>query len=306
VQAGVERGLASLVLVLLSAIWGATFIVVKDAVASTTVASFLFWRFLIAIFGLVVVRPGSLRRLDRTTLRRGLALGALLAVGFLSQTAGLETTSAATSGFLTSLYVVEAPLLALVASRRRPTSRTLWVLGLALGGLAVISLHGASFGTGDLLAVVGSLGFAAQIAGLGAWSADSDPFALTLVQLGVVTAVAGLAAVPSGLALPPSGADWVAVVATGLLATTLALVGQTWAQGRLSTQRASLLMASEPVFATIAGVLGGEPLSARIALGGALIILAIVGEITTGAERAGGAQGADTRRRIRRRHLYTR
>lgn len=305
-QAVARSGLAGLTLLVLSAVWGSTFIVIKDAVASTGAASFVFWRFLVALVGLVALRPRSIRRIDRTTLQRGLVLGAVLAVGFLAQTTGLETTSAATSGFLTSLYAVEAPLLALAASRRRPSRRTLAVLGLALLGLAVISLHGGSLRAGDLLAVVGSLAFATQIAALALWSAGSDPFALTLVQLGVVAAVAGVAAAPSGLALPPSGADWAAVATTALLATTLALVAQTWAQGRLSTLRASLLMAFEPVFATLAGVAGGEPLSARVAVGGALIVLAIVSEVTAGEQTGPAPSRVGTRRRIRLRRLYTR
>jgi drug/metabolite transporter (DMT)-like permease len=301
--------LAGGVILGVSAIWGATFVIVKDTVATWSVTSFLFWRFLVALVALVAIWPRSLRRIDRSTLTHGLALGAFLSVGYLAQTAGLETTSAATSGFLTSLYVVEAPLLAALATRRRPSSRTFGALGLALVGLAVISLHGLSFRTGDVLGAVGSLAFASQIAGLGAWSQASDPVALTVVQLAVVSATSALALAPSGFRLPPTAADWASVLATGLLATTLALAAQTWAQRRLSTTRASLLMASEPLFATAGGVLGGEGLPFRVVIGGAAIVLAIVAEVkgTSAAETsASETRTGDRRRRFRRWRLYTR
>src|SRR5439155_1401134 len=73
--------------------WGPTFAVVKDALASATPLAFLTLRFSIAT---LLLAPGTRFRPPPAgrELRGGLLLGALVALGFISQTAGLVITTA--------------------------------------------------------------------------------------------------------------------------------------------------------------------------------------------------------------------
>ena len=103
---------ATLGLVVVTAVWGSTFIVVKDAVERMPVMDFLAWRFVLAALVMAVLRPGAVRRLSPTARRHGVLLGIALGAGYVAQTFGLQRTPATVSGFITGLFVVFTPLCA--------------------------------------------------------------------------------------------------------------------------------------------------------------------------------------------------
>lgn len=277
---GSQRTLATIALLATTAVWGATFVTVQDAVEQMPVMPFLFWRFLLAFGALAVLRPASAVRLSRDQWRHGLQLGLLLGSAYVLQTFGLLHTSATVSGFITGMFVVFTPIIgwALV---RQPVDPSVWTgVGLATLGLALISLDGFSMGYGELLTLGCAALFAGQIVGLGQWSTPSDAYGLTVLQLGVVALLCAAAALVGGqgegIALPPDAGVWAAVVFLALVATALAFLAQTWAQAHMSAPRAAIVLTTEPVFAGIFGVtLGGDSLTLRIVLGGACILAAM-------------------------------
>lgn len=267
---------AALGLVAVTASWGSTFVVVKDAVERMPVLDFLAVRFAVATAVMVLLRPATMRRLDPLALRHGGVLGLALGLGFVTQTVGLQHTSAAVSGFITGMYVVFTPLIAAVVLRH-PVSGWAWLaVALATGGLALLSLRGFSVGSGELLTLLCAVFFAVHIVGLGEWSAGHDAYPLAVVQLAAVAALCGAAAAPGGVTLPPDATTWGAVALTAVAATAFAFVVQTWAQARLSATRAAVIMTAEPVFAGLFAVLlGGEHLGPRTVLGAALVLAAM-------------------------------
>jgi drug/metabolite transporter (DMT)-like permease len=267
---------AVLLLVASSAAWGSTFVVMKTAVSRAPVPEFLAWRFLLASLLLVAMRPRALVRLGWVGWVRGVALGAVLAAGYLTQTYGLQHTSAAISGFLTGLQVVFTPLLAWALLRHRLGARP-WIAALvAASGLAVITLRGLSVGAGEVLTVACAALFALQIVGIGRWVSAKDAHGLATVQLLTVGMVAALVQSPRGFALPATGSEWWAVVVTAVAATAFAFLAQSWAQIRLSATTTSLVFALEPVFAALFAWTAGEPIGWSVLLGGALVVSSIV------------------------------
>lgn len=274
---------AALVLLLVAtAAWGATFVVVKDAVAHMQVLGFLAWRFLIAGGLLAIVRPASLLRLGRRGWAQGVLLGLALAAGYVLQTYGLRHTQAAVSGFLTGLQVVFTPLLVWLLLRQKPGTRVWAATALATAGLAVISLRGFSFGLGEALTVASAAAFALQIVGLGYWAAVAGSYGLATVQLLTVAVCCLVADVPQGIQMPTSSGTWAAVVFTAVVATAFAFVVQSWAQAQISTARAAIVFTLEPVFAALAAACAGEQLGLPLLAGGALVIAAmLVVEVAT-------------------------
>jgi drug/metabolite transporter (DMT)-like permease len=115
-----------------------------------------------------------------------------------------------------------------------------------------------------------------HILGLGAWSTQRDALGLSVLQMGVITVVCALASAPDGIVLPQRADDWLAVIYMALIAGALALLAQTWAQAHLAPTRAAIVMTLEPVFAALFAVLlGGEVLTWRMAIGGALVLTAM-------------------------------
>lgn len=269
---------AAAALIGVTAIWGSTFVVVKDAIDRMPVMAFLTWRFAIATLVMLALRPHTLARLGPDGRRAGAVLGVALGFGYVAQTVGLQTTPASVSGFITGMFVVFTPLIA-GALLRRAVGGTAWfAVALATAGLALISLRGWSIGGGELLTVGCALAFACHIVGLGEWSSSYEAFGLAVVQLATTTALCAVAALPAGgLAPPPDARVWGAIAVTAVAATALAFVVQTWAQAHLAPTRAAVVMTMEPVFAGMFGVLlGGESLPARTLAGAGLVVVAML------------------------------
>jgi drug/metabolite transporter (DMT)-like permease len=284
-------------LVFTTAVWGSTFLVVKDAIAAVPVLDFLGLRFALAFAVMLAVRPRALASLDRSGWLHGVVLGLVLAVGYAAQTFGLQTASASVSGFITGLFVVFTPLIAAVVLRRRVPSAVWVAVVLATAGLGLISLHGLSIGRGELLTVVGAFFFALHIVGLGEWSHRNDAYALAVVQIGTVAAFSLVLALIKdgghGLTLPSGWSGWGAVALTALLGTAAGFFLQTWSQARMPATRAAVVLTLEPVFAGVTGVLSGETLALRGWIGAALVLAAMylveLGPRTLTREAAAGA-----------------
>lgn len=268
--------LAALALVAVTAVWGSTFVLIKDLVASLPVTDFLAVRFAIAAAVLVVVLWRPLRRLGVVQVQRGIALGVVYGLAQILQTAGLGRSSAAVSGFVTGMYVVLTPILAALLLRQRTPRTVWWAVLLSTAGLALLALQGLSVGSGELLVLGSAALYALHIVGLGRWSVPADALGLSAVQMVTIAVVCTAGALPGGIALPQGVGQWSGVLYTALAAGALALVLQTWAQGHLSATRAAVIMTMEPVFAAAFAVaLGGEHLTLRMLAGGALVLVAM-------------------------------
>ena len=266
---------AFVALIAVTAVWGVTFVQVKDAVELYPLFAFLAVRFAIASVVLAAPAAGRMRTLGRPGWVAGSALGLLLAAGYALQTAGLERTTVSSAGFITGLYVVFTPLLALMLFRTRVGS-AVWIgVALAVVGLAMLSGVGAGDPLGDLLVLLGSAAYSVQIVLMERYAPRYDPIAFTQAEL--LAAFAGFAVVAGSLGqveVPRGWTVWGALLVTGVFASALAFLVQTWAQQRTSATRTALAFALEPVWAGIFGFwLAGDRLGA-VGWGGCAVIMA--------------------------------
>ena len=270
------EAVGTVALIGVTAVWGSTFVVVKDAVERMPVMDFLAWRFALAAVVMAVVRPGSVAALGRDGRRHGVLLGLALAAGYVAQTYGLQRTPATVSGFITGLFVVFTPLCAglLLRSRVPPAA---WVaVALSTAGLALLSLHGLSVGRGEAITLLCAVSFALHIVGLGEWATPGNAYGLAVLQTGTVGVVSAVISAPDTLSPPPDAGVWGAILLTALAATAFAFFVQTWAQAHLQPVRAAVVMTMEPVFAGVFGVaIGGDRLGLRTVLGAALVLAAM-------------------------------
>jgi drug/metabolite transporter (DMT)-like permease len=272
---GRDAGVVALLVA--AAAWGVTYVIVKESLNDMPASDFLVWRFAAAVLFLALVGPSAVRSLTPAGLRAGVLVGLPLAAGYVLQTVGLRTTTAASSGFLTGLFVVFTPLLAACVLRTRVSRRVVAGVAVATAGLAVLCLNTLSVGWGELFTVLGAVAFAMHVLVLARHAERHQLGTLVLAQLAVVGAVSLLLAAPGGVVVPRTSELWLAVVVTALPCTVLAYWLQTWAQRRLPATSTAVVLTGEPVFAGLAAVwLGGEVLGPRVLLGGALIVTAMV------------------------------
>jgi drug/metabolite transporter (DMT)-like permease len=265
----------TLLLLLITAVWGWTFTVVKDAIDGYGVISFLAVRFVIGSVCLILF---AWRRMSWRSLRTGGAIGVLLASAYLFQTFGLRTTTATNSGLVTSLFVVFAPLFNwAVFGVRTPAS--LWgAVALGLVGLVLLAGTGPSPLTpGDFLTLGAAASFGLQIVLLSRYAKDHDPVALATGQVVAATAIFLVAWPLTEPISWPSRAVWWDLALTGVVATAAGYYVQALAQRRLPATRAAIIFTLEAVFAAMFGyVLAGDRLTA-IQIAGAILVIAGVG-----------------------------
>jgi drug/metabolite transporter (DMT)-like permease len=283
-----SRRLATLLLVAITAVWGSTFFLIRDVVAVLPPTDFLAVRFTIAAAAMAIVFWRPLLALSKREVKIGVGLGILYAVAQILQTVGLAHTEASRSGFITGTYVVLTPIFAAILLRDRiPRSTWLAVL-LATAGLATLSLNGfgsggsgivggrAGFGFGEGVTLLAAAVYALHIIGLGRYSSPAAAAGLSAIQLVAIAAVSLVAAAPGGIALPSGRGQWASVLYMALIAGAVAVWAQTWAQSHLTATRAAIVMTLEPVFAAgFAVAWGGESMTLRMLLGGAMVLAAM-------------------------------
>ncbi len=275
-----RRRLADLALAGVTLIWGATFVVVKEALESSSTLLFLALRFSLAALALMLLFRRRLERPRRSTWAAGAAAGTALFLGYLFQTLGLRLTTPAKSAFLTGLSVVLVPLLGAVLYRTLPAA-TAWAgAGCGALGMYLLTAPGGTWraSSGDGLTLLCAVSFAVHILLLGRFSRQVGVAELSVMQV-AVAAVLSLATFWWAEApfVRWTGALIGAVAACGLLATALAFLVQTWAQQFTSPTHTALIFTLEPVFAWgTSYVVCGESLEGKAIWGAALILTGIV------------------------------
>lgn len=270
---------AAIALVAVAASWGAAFVLMKDAINEQPFYDFLAIRFTVATAVMVLARPSMLKTLDAKMLRHGIILGLLLSLGYITQTIGLELSTAAITGFITGLYVVLTPIFGFLLFKKRVGKRLTAGVILATIALALISITGVGFEVGQLWVMLCAIFFAAHIVGLSIWSPGKDVYTLTVLQLATVGAVSWIGAFlnDGSYQSPPNAAGWFAVLFTAVFATAVAFFVQTWAQSLMDASRVAILLTSEVVWAALIAVaVGQEVLGIRTIIGGAIMVAAML------------------------------
>jgi drug/metabolite transporter (DMT)-like permease len=266
---------ALLALIAVTAVWGVTFVQVKDAVAFYPLFAFLAVRYAIASAVLAVAGAGRLRSLGLSGLGAGAVLGVLLGLGIGLQTAGLERTTVSSTGFITGLYVVLTPLFGLLLFRAAIGLQVWLGVALAVAGLAMLSGVHVGSTAGDGLVLASTSAQALQIVMVERYATRYEPVALTLVEMAACCAgFLAIALALGDLHVPRGWTVWGALVVTGVFASALAYLIQVWAQRRLSAARIALVFSLETVFAGLFGYwLSGDRLG-WLGWGGCAVILA--------------------------------
>jgi drug/metabolite transporter (DMT)-like permease len=245
-----------LLLVGVTAIWGVTFVQVQDAIALYPLFAFLAVRFAISAVALAPFAWRPVLALPREGVLAGLGVGLLLAGAYGFQTAGLDRTTVASTGFITGLYVVFTPILALwLFGTRVPTAA--WA-GVALAVVGLLLLNGVPGGSalGNSLVLANALLQSVQIASMERFAPRYDPRALTFLQMAASCVGFAFLAVALGQIEVPHGSTvWGALLVTGIFAGALGYLIATWVQARTTAARAALVFTLEAPFAALFGVL---------------------------------------------------
>jgi drug/metabolite transporter (DMT)-like permease len=283
----IERKMrADIALAFCSLLWGATFVVVRGALDHISVFLFLAVRFSLAALLMAVFRPAGLRNLKRAEVLAGAALGLFMFGGYAFQTAGLQYTTPAKSGFVTGSSVVLVPLLLAIFWKRRLTA---WIYAgtlAAVAGLYLLTVPAEGLtrlNHGDLLTLGAAGLYAMHIILVGDYTRRHSVAALSVLQVAACAVLAWTATAVAGATLwQPARYEgrWELVAAIGIcavFATAIAFSVQLWAQQYTSSSHAAIIFTLEPVFAVITSYLViGERLNGRSMVGALLVLAGIL------------------------------
>jgi len=260
----------------IAAVWGSSFVVMKDSLERQNVFSFLSSRFILAALLMVMYKPGVFRGLTRKFIYRGIIAGILLGGGYIFQTYGLTKTTVSNTGFITGLYLVFTPLISLIILKRHVLKIQWLAVIVATIGLFFISYNGVTIGLGEILVLISAFIYGAHFVALGEWSDGKNTYALTFIQVATVAALTSIFAFKDGFQVAPDSTVWLAILYTAFFATFLGFLIQTKAQSVMSATVASVLLATETPFAVFFGLyFHSDPLTLRIITGGSLVMAAM-------------------------------
>jgi drug/metabolite transporter (DMT)-like permease len=267
------------VLIAVTMLWGATFLVVQNALSVSGPLFFVGLRFGTAALAMALVAAPVLRGLTWLEVKAGVMIGMAIFLGYTLQTYGLQYIPSSKSAFITALYVPIVPLLQWMVLKKPPGVMAWTGIVLAFIGLALLAGPDGTaigLGLGELLTLLCAIAISAEIILIGGFAGKVDARRVTVVQLGVTSLLAlGLMA-PLGEPLPePSWLLILSAVGLGLASAGIQLA-MNWAQRTVSPTRATLIYAGEPVWAGIVGRIYGERLPAAALIGAALIVAGVI------------------------------
>jgi len=260
----------------IAAVWGSSFVVMKDSLERQNVFSFLSSRFILAALLMFLYKPGVFRGLTKKFIYRGIIAGILLGGGYIFQTYGLTKTTVSNTGFITGLYLVFTPLISLIILKRHVLKIQWLAVIVATIGLFFISYNGVTIGLGEILVLISAFIYGAHFVALGEWSDGKNTYALTFIQVATVAALTSIFAFKDGFQMAPDSTVWLAILYTAFFATFIGFLIQTKAQSVMSATVASVLLATETPFAVFFGLyFHSDPLTLRIITGGSLVMAAM-------------------------------
>jgi drug/metabolite transporter (DMT)-like permease len=288
-------------ILLTTLIWGSTFAVARGVLDHWPPLQYLAVRMPLAALVFAALFPRQVFGATRAAWRAGATLGALIGAGFLGQTVGLLYTTPAKSAFITGITTPLVPVVAYAVWRTRPSRENLLGIVLAsIGGALILAPAGGATGVnaGDLITLSTTLLFAAHITLMSTYARRFDARQLSALQITVaaafvvaawlavrgVASLAGVAALPSGLAREAEPLSWNATALwqlayLSLVATVATFLLWTWGQARMSATHAAVIFSLEPVFATVFAVAlrgSAEWTGGRATVGALLVVAGVV------------------------------
>lgn len=271
---------AQFALIFITMIWGGTFLAVQYALNFSTPMFFVGCRFAVAALAIFLISIKSMRGLTFKEILAGAAIGLMIAIGYGTQTIGLQTILSSESAFLTALYVPLVPILMWAIFQKRPSFMT-WV-GTALAFTGLVFLTGNGFSSidlnyGQMLTLSCAFVIALEIILIGYFAGKVNLRRVTVVQL-MVASLLSFASMPlvGEHSIPPISWGLVIIAVALGLASALIQFVMNWAQRMVDPARAAIIYAGEPVWAGVIGRIAGERLPLLALFGGLLVVLGVL------------------------------
>ncbi|WP_313758250.1 DMT family transporter [Tissierella sp.] len=270
---------ADLSLLLVAIVWGSGFVVTKSALDYLTPYYLLFFRFIISTVILFFIFFKKIKNASIKDIKAGIIIGLFLFTGFATQTVGLQYTEAGKQAFITATNVVMVPFIYWGISKKRPDKFDLVAAFLCLTGIGVLSLNkDLTIGYGDLLTLLCAVLFAFHISSTGYFAKESDPYVISIVQLGTAAIISLLFALFfEGTKINIQKQTIIPILYLSIFSTMFAFLIQTVAQKYTNSTHTAIILSLEAVFgSTFAIIFLKEPFTIKFLIGCMAILTSVI------------------------------
>jgi drug/metabolite transporter (DMT)-like permease len=275
-----QKMLAQIAMVIITMIWGITFVMVKDALNDAGPYMFAFLRFGLAFLVGSVFAYNKIPTIKFNEVLAGLVCGFVLFAGYAFQNYGLMQTTPSKSAFITSVSVIMVPVILFIFRINKVERRVWFSTALAVVGLYILlDPTGKGLNIGDILTFGCAFSFAVHVIFQDKYLSEKvDIVNFFLTQMFFITFFSFLAAIAfEGIQVHLTSRLYVAIIVTGVLATFISLLLMIWAQTILSANQTAILLSLEPVFAALFSTFfAAEILGFNGWLGGGVVVFAII------------------------------
>ncbi len=271
--------IADILLLLVAAIWGLTFTLIKNALIDISPFTFNSLRFLIAGLSMLLLIRKKTYLIEKNILLSGIIIGLFLFGGYTFQTIGLKYTSASNSGFITGLAVIFVPIISALLYKKFPSYLTSLGTLLAFTGLYYLSIEkGIKINIGDFLTVLCALFFAFHVIAVEKYTKKHNTILLVTIQILTVAVISSITAIlTEPVNIRVTFNVLLALLICAIPATSLAFLIQNWAQKFTTAAKTIIILSMEPVFSAIfASIILAEQMTSRDYIGAALMFIGIL------------------------------
>lgn len=272
--------LPQLALIFITMIWGASFITVQYGLNFSSPILFVGLRFAAATIAVSLLSLKYLRHFSRHDLIAGAAIGAVIAIGYATQTVGLQSISSSESAFLTALYVPLVPIFMWLCFQQKPHLMTWFGVNLAFVGLVLLTGNGLGalhLNFGQIITLIGSIAIAFEIILISYFARRVNLRRVTVLQLSFASFFCFCIAPLLGeTQLPRFEWPLIAVLCGLGLASAVIQLVMNWAQRMVDPSQAAIIYAGELVWAALIGRIAGERLSPLALVGGLCVVMGVI------------------------------
>ena len=275
-----QKMLAQIAMVIITMIWGITFVMVKDALNDAGPYMFAFLRFGLAFLVGSVFAYNKIPTIKFNEILAGLVCGFVLFAGYAFQNYGLMQTTPSKSAFITSVSVIMVPIILFIFRINKVEGRVWLSTALAVVGLYILlDPAGKGLNVGDILTFGCAFSFAVHVIFQDKYLSEKvDIVNFFLTQMFFITFFSFLAAIAfEGIQIHLTSRLYVAIIVTGVLATFISFLLMIWSQTILSANQTAILLSLEPVFAALfSAFFAAEIIGFNGWVGGGIVVFAII------------------------------
>lgn len=260
---------------------GTSFIFLKYLLGTMSPLSIIAVRFTTAFLVLAVIFHNKLLQCSKKTLIHGIILGTLYTIVMTFELNGLKYIESGVSSLIENMAIILVPIYIAIFTRTLPKKKTILCAILAVVGVGFLTITQINLAGGEkgiILTICAALTYAGCIILTGKFVKNDDPISLGIIQIGAESILSLIIVFSSrSIVLPQGGQQWLMLLFLAVICTCYGFTVQPIGQRVLPAETAAVFTVSNPLTASILGIIiAGDSISIAKIIGYIIILTTLI------------------------------